>query len=254
MKHTEDHSDARWLAHLLRLGLLPPGSISPQEQRPVRDLLRTRSPVVRHQTAPLLSLQKLVARTTGAAISGNRIKPWERDDVVGLFPAAERALAVTSHLAVRHGLADQMALLERTVQARVTLRPAFRQLLTVSGIGHIRALTMMRETGESGRFATGGNCAAYGRWVGSDQFSHGKRQGQGHTKNGHQSLARALVEAATFAVRDNPQITRYDQRKQANTNGVVAIKAVAHQLARACDEVRRDQVPCEAATALGGGT
>jgi transposase len=185
LKHTDDHSDARWLAHMLRLGLLPQGYISPKEERPVRDLLRKRSQLVRHQTAHLLSIQNLVARNTGASISGNRIKPWEREDVVCLLPNAERALAVTSNLAVMHGLADQIASLERTVKARVTLRPAFRQLLTVSGIGDILALTIMLETDEIGRFAPVGNFASYCRCVGSDKFSHGKRQGQGNTKNGN---------------------------------------------------------------------
>jgi hypothetical protein len=59
------------------------------------------------------------------------------------------------------------------------------------------------------------------------------------------------VEAATFAVRYNPQIKRDDQRNTSKTNGVVAIKAVAHKLARACDDVMRDEVPFETAKALG---
>jgi transposase len=40
-----------------------------------------------------------------------------------------------------------------------------------------------------------------------------------------------FVEATNFAVRYNPQIKRYYQRKMSRTNGVVAIKAVAHKLA-----------------------
>jgi transposase len=42
LKYTDDNSDARWLAHLLRLGVLPEGYIYPKEQRPLRDLLRKR--------------------------------------------------------------------------------------------------------------------------------------------------------------------------------------------------------------------
>jgi transposase len=38
LKYTDDHSDARRLAHLLRLGLLPEGYIYPKEERAVRDL------------------------------------------------------------------------------------------------------------------------------------------------------------------------------------------------------------------------
>jgi len=47
LKHTDDESDARWLAHLLRLGILPEGYIYPKEERAVRDLLRKRSQLVR---------------------------------------------------------------------------------------------------------------------------------------------------------------------------------------------------------------
>jgi transposase len=44
LKYTDDNSDARWLAHMLRLGVLPQGYIYPKQQRPIRDLLRKRSP------------------------------------------------------------------------------------------------------------------------------------------------------------------------------------------------------------------
>ena len=41
-------------------------------------------------------------------------------------------------------------------------------------------------------------------------------------------------------MRYNPQIKRYYQRKRAKTKGVVAIKAVAHKLARTCYHILRD--------------
>ena len=31
LKHTDDHSDARWLAHMLRLGLLPRATSTPKQ-------------------------------------------------------------------------------------------------------------------------------------------------------------------------------------------------------------------------------
>jgi transposase len=51
LKHTDDKSDARWLAHILRLGVLPEGYIYPKEERAVRDLLRKRGQMVRQRTA-----------------------------------------------------------------------------------------------------------------------------------------------------------------------------------------------------------
>ena len=46
LKYTDDRSDARWLAHLLRLGVLPQGYIYPKAERAVRDLARKRCQLV----------------------------------------------------------------------------------------------------------------------------------------------------------------------------------------------------------------
>jgi transposase len=42
------------------------------------------------------------------------------------------------------------------------------------------------------------------------------------------------MEAAQFAIRFSPTVQRFYQRKQAKSHLMVARKAVAHQLARAC--------------------
>ena len=70
----------------------------------------------------------------------------------------------------------------------------------------------------------------------------GKKKGEGNVKSGNRFLAWAFIEAANFAVRYNARIRRYHQRKSARTNGIVAIKAVAHKLARACYYILRDRV------------
>jgi transposase len=56
LKYTDDRSDARWLAHLLRLGVLPEGYIYPKAERAVRDLLRKRAHLVCQHTAQILSV------------------------------------------------------------------------------------------------------------------------------------------------------------------------------------------------------
>ena len=61
----------------------------------------------------------------------------------------------------------------------------------------------------------------------------------------------AFIEAAHFAIRHNPAIRRFYQRKKAKTLSVVALKAVAHKLARACYYVMRDQVPFEVEKCFG---
>jgi transposase len=250
LKHTDDESDARWLAHVLRLGIWPEGDIYPKEERAVRDLLRKRSQLVRQRTSNLLSIQNLVTRNTGSALSGTRSKRLTVTEVEELLPRAELALAVKSNLAVLQCVAEQIESIEEVVLAQLKLREGLAPLLTVSGIGQILGMTIMLETGEISRFATVGDFASYCRCVGSQKLSNGKRKGQGNTKNGNKYLAWAFVEAAHFAIRYNAQIKRFYQRKQAKTNGIVAVKAVAHKLARACYYILRDQVPFEVTKAF----
>jgi transposase len=243
LKYTDDDSDARWLAHLLRLGVLPEGYIYPKEQRPVRDLLRKRSQLVHHKTAHLLSIQNLYSRNTGSSISANRIKQLSSEKVDALFTNSDLALAVKANLTVMRSLETEIAILERTVKERVKLKPAYRYLLTVSGIGQILALTIMLETGDIRRFSKVGNFASYCRCVKSEKLSNGKRKGSGNTKNGNKYLSWSFVEAANFAIRFEPLVARFYQRKKAKSHRVVAIKAVAHKLARACYYIMRDEVP-----------
>jgi transposase len=251
LKYTDDHSDARWLAHLLRLGVLPEGHIYPRADRPVRDLLRKRSQMVRQRTTNLLSIQNLLTRNTGGSLSANRVKGLDVQQVDELLPNGDLALAVKANLSVMCSADEQTEILERTVTQRVKLRPQFSFLKTVPGIGEILALTIMLETGNIGRFLSVGNFASYCRCVGSQKISNGKKKGQGNTKNGNKYLSWAFVEAAHFAIQFNSKIKSFYQRKKAKTKGVVAIKAVAHKLCRACYYIMRDRVAFNITKAFG---
>ncbi|HVN79961.1 MAG TPA: transposase, partial [Terriglobia bacterium] len=100
LKHGDDDSDARWLAHCLRLGLLPEGYIYPRETRPVRDLLRKRAQLVRQRTADILSIENLTSRNTGVQINGNRVKQLTVEEVRQQYGQEDLALPVESTLAV----------------------------------------------------------------------------------------------------------------------------------------------------------
>src|SRR5262250_1126175 len=80
LKDTDDHSDARWLAHVLRLGVLPEGFIYPKAERAVRDVLRKRSHLVRQHTSNVLSLQNIIVRNTGARLSVKRMQALTKQD------------------------------------------------------------------------------------------------------------------------------------------------------------------------------
>ncbi len=134
---------------------------------------------------------------------------------------------------------------------RLKAVPQFGILKTVPGIGDILAMTIWLETGTLERFDSAGDFASYCRCVDSKHFSNGKRKGKGNSKNGNKYLAWAFIEAAHFAVRFDVRIKRYYQRKTAKSHQLVASKAVANKLARACYCMIRDQAPFDGQRAFG---
>ena len=251
LKHGGDFSDARHLAHLLRLGILPTGYIYPREQRAVRDLLRKRSQLVRQRSAQILSIGNLIARNLGTHAGGNEIKRWQPEHIDAMPLLDEHKQALKANLTVMRCLDSQVQALERSILAKAKLREDYQALKTVSGIGEVLALTIALETGDVGRFDSPGNFASYARTVDSRRESNGKKKGEGNAKCGNRHLAWAFIEAAHFAVRYDAAIKRWYQKKCANGLTVVAIKAVAHKLARACWHVMKDGKPFEVSRAFG---
>lgn len=241
LKHSDDETEAFHLAKLLKLGILPQGYIYPKEERPVRDLLRKRLQLVRQKTSHILSFKNLVSRNLGIQMPSNEIKKLTEEDVKELFQEEHLIIAGKVNIATMIFLMEKIAEIEKVVLKRAKLKDAYKNLMTVPGIGKILALTIMYETGDINRFPEVGNYASYCRCVKSERISNGKSKGEGNRKNGNKYLSWAYVEAANFAIREYPYVRRYYQRKMAKTNNVVAIKAISNKLARACYYVIKNQ-------------
>jgi transposase len=251
LKYSGDFADAGYLAQLLRLGLLAEGYIYPREERGARDLARKRMQPVRYRTAQILSIENILIRQTGARMKGEAVKRLTAEQVDEFGFAPDVALAVEANRAVSQALGQQIEALERRLKERVSLRPEYRLLKTVPGVGETLATTIMLETGSIGRFAQVGNFSSYCRCVDSLRESNGKKKGEGNTKNGNKYLAWAFVEAANFALRYCPQAKSFYDRKKSETNRVLAVKALAHKLARACYHMLRDQKPFDVSRSFG---
>jgi transposase len=206
LKYTDDDSDAFWLAHLLRLGVLPTGYIYPKQSRAARDLLRKRGQLVRQRTTHILSIENLYARNKGNRLSCNAIKRLTEEQIRQQFDDSNVALAIESNCTIMKALEQQIKVLEQAILKQAKLDNRYCCLLTISGIGEILALTIMLETGDIKRFKQVGNFTSYCRCVGSEKLSNGKRKGKGNTKNGNKYLAWAFVEAATtrFVLMNKP--------------------------------------------------
>jgi transposase len=229
IKHTDDVTDAWWLAELLRTKQLKEGFVYPRAVRAVRDLLRKRAHLVKQRTQNILSIQNLTCRNTGGRLSANQAKQLTEEAVNKFYAQEEeRALAI-----------------EKQVKSKLKLSQPYQVLQSVPGIGELLAMVIMLEAGDMSRFPSVGDFSSYCRCVNSVRLSNGKKKGSGNRKNGNKYLSWAFMEAAHFAIRYYPVIRKFYQRKSAQKGIMVALMAVAHKLARASYYVLRDQVPFE---------
>lgn len=241
LKHTDDRSDAFWLAHLLRLGILPTGYIYPAPQRSLRDLLRKRLQLVEDRVRHILRVQSQVMRSTGTRITCADIK--------SLSFKASRHLsdtnvirAISADAACIDILNEEIDSLEQRVLSQVKPKKRFKLLTSVPGVGPILGTTILLETGDIQRFARVGNYTSYCRCVSSARTSNGKKKRVNNTKNGNHHLSRAFTEAAFHAARCYEKPRLFFQKKEKQVNRTLATKALAHKLAKASYYIMRDQV------------
>lgn len=196
-----------------------------------------------------------IPRARGRKLGGAAVKKPTTAGIEELIDDADARLSIESTLAAPRCLDEPIATIETTAPRRLRPRPAHRAPRAVSGVARILASVILLATGAPARFADAGHYASYCRCVDSKRLSNGKRKGAGKRKNGNRYLSWASVEAAHFAIRYEPRARRYYEPKKAKTNAMVALKAVAHKLARACYRacyyVMRDGVPFDAARCFG---
>jgi len=232
---------------LRRLDILPTGYIYPPEQRAVRDMLRRRLQLVHMRAKQLISIQNQIWRSTGHKVASNQIR--KKDFQIPLTGLLHQA--AQSNLTLFHAIDYEIDQLEQTVLSEISLNKSFEVLKTIKGVGDILGMTIMLETGTINRFKSVGNYASYCRCVKSIRMSNGKKKGKGNAKAGNKYLSWAFSEAAHFAIRFQPEVKRFYERKKSKTNGIVAMRAVAHKLARASYRMLQEQTPYDAKRAFG---
>lgn len=113
LKHANDHTDARQLAHLQRLGILPTGCIYPREGRALRDLLLRRVHLVRMSTTLMQSVPCAWSRRTAQSLRSNAFRRLN-DAAVGqaITDPIERQ-AILAQLTPWRAIDEQVEQIER---------------------------------------------------------------------------------------------------------------------------------------------
>lgn len=250
IKHTNDASDARYLAQLLRLGILPEGHIYPREQRAVRDLLRRRSLLVHQRTSQHLSLQSLIARHSGVRLPSLKVKQLTPDALHEYLGQPAALTSASIFLEQMRSLNSAIQELESAVGQQCLTTPEYLLLNSITGVGPIIGQSILLETGSIDRFPGVGNYASYARCVPTEQLSNGKIKGRGNRKNGNRYLALAFMEAAHYATIWDSTIKRYYQRKLTKVHKIVAKKTIANKLARAVYHMLKNNQPFDVTRAF----
>lgn len=234
LKYTDDKTDARYLAHVFRLGILPEGYVYPLDSRCVRDILRRRLLLVRQRVMQHLSLQSLITRHTGKRLTSPQIRKLGDNDIKQLLthPSSRLSARLSHELIITLGKAIER--IEDNVAAYCQPTQDYDVITSITGIGPIIGQSILLETGPIGRFPSVNDYASYARCVPSQKISNGKKKGEGNRKNGNKYLEYAFMEAAHYAAIWEPRIKRYYQRKTNRTHKMVAKKAIANKLAKAC--------------------
>lgn len=240
LKRTDDRYDAFHLAHLLRLGILPTGYIYPKQERSLRDLLRKRMQMVQDRSRDIIRLKSFFQLHTGETLRADKIKAKKyRVPLIG-DENTQLNIQVTTQLI--RSATQQIKLLEQNIACQLRDSTDLINLKTVPGIGDILGETILLETGDINRFKSPGNYSSYARCVDSRRMSNGKIKGHNNRKNGNRYLAWSFIEAANFAKRRSEKAKAFYTRKAKESNAIVARKALAHKLARACYWILREGV------------
>jgi hypothetical protein len=96
---------------------LPEGYIYPKESRPIRDLLRKRSHLVKLRTSLIISLQNIITRNIGSNLKANDIKALTTDRVQPLL-AYNDDLALSGKVSKNaiDALTQQIKVIEKNIE------------------------------------------------------------------------------------------------------------------------------------------
>jgi transposase len=267
--HKTDRNDARWIAHLLRHGMIRPSFIPDRETRELRDLTRRRKQMVgcaadeRNRVQRVLQEANVQLGTVLSDVFGesglNMLDALMNPDATPeqiaelavrqarkKIPLLRKALEghrMTDHhrTLIRHSM-EHLAFLEeeigeldqeirKQVNEHAALRKATELAQSVNGIKETAAASIIAETGPNiAQFPSKGKLSS---WVGTcpgNNITGGKRR-SAPARKGNPWARRVLVECAWSATRkkDSEAQRHYDHLKHRHKHKP-ALMATAHLL------------------------
>lgn len=204
-----DKIDAKILANLLRVDLLPTAYTPSRDIRDIRDLVRYRYRLVRQRTQVK---NRIHCMLVGYPITPPAGDLFAKRGVKFLESVPLRSchrFALDGDLALLAMLNSSIKEADQRVVQEVKANRTAKLLTTIPGIGNVTALTLMAEIGAMERFPSPKQLCSYAGLVPSTRSSGDKTHHGSITKEGSTWLRMAIVEAAQSTVRYSPYFHRY---------------------------------------------
>ncbi len=240
-KQKHDRRDAALQLKLLIENRFPSIWMPSSELRDLRVLLKHRHQWVRMRTRVQNTLQAI------ALSHGLRRGPslWSQigQHTIASLPLAPYAADRRTELqALYRKLNEQIDKLDERVRDQAFHRHGAKLLMTHPGVGPVTALATEVFLGDPTRFADGKALASYVGMIPSE-YSSGSRQRLGAlSKQGNPLLRFLWCEAAMHAVRQDPELKRFYQRKVVQKGLGKARIAAARKLGIRLYIMLRDQI------------
>lgn len=228
----DDRVDSAILADLLRMDMVYESFVPDKHYRGLRSLSRDRIDMVEAGTRQKNRITATMAKYDHASPTKKR---FAKKGLAALRDAEVSEIdrmSLDARLDMIEVAARHRDAMERRIASVCSDDPRARLLMTIPGISHVTALGIISEIVDIGRFRTDEKLAAYAGVVPSHRNSGGTVRNGGITRTGSTWLRRALVNAATVAVRHDDRMRERYLRIAKRRGGKKAKVAVANTLAR----------------------
>jgi len=225
-----DRQDAWVLAELLRTNFLPESYYVPREIRGLREAIRQRDHLVK-QRVMLKNRVRVLLFRHGYELRARDVGSKRAAAEITTFALAESVTAmIAQNQRLIGNLNAEIMALEKIIEESCREVSEVKLLMSIPGIGRLRAATVYAEVVDIKRFRSGKAFASYCGLVPTVHQS-GDHFHTGHiSREGSSLLRRTLVEAALTA-HETPSLRSLYYRILFKQNRLKARVAIAHKLA-----------------------
>ena len=227
-----DSVDARTLAELLRVGLIPEAHQCRRDQRDLRGLTRGRLRMIQRRSGVQSSLWQLAAKYNVIVQDvGWRYLGKLEAFLTGQLPPVAQVEAKLLLEQIRL-TQNQIVILEEAIEEQTGFHEQVEHLKELPGFGLVCAWTVVAEIGDISRFPSVKQFVSHCWLVPGAKDSGGKYRHRSKNKDGNRYLRIAFNQAAIIAYRDYPVVKEFYKKVTRRSGKHVARSVVGKELAK----------------------